>query len=311
MSELILGTRASTLARRQTGMVADAIRCAAPSARLAVKTITTRGDRDRQAPLSSFGGVGVFVKELELALLAGSIDVAVHSLKDLPSATTEGLCIAAIPAREDARDALLSQKGGDLHHLPRNARVGTSSPRRRAQVLSLRPDLSVRDLRGNLDTRLRRLDEGDFDAIVLATAGLCRLGLQARITQRLPHDMMLPAPGQGALAIQVRAGDAKARDVLRPLSDPDTVAAVEAERAFLAAIGGGCHLPVGAYASVSDGTLSLAGCVLALDGSTTIRDEASGTPEDAAHIGASLAEALLLRGAAAMLHSLHDRKDTP
>jgi hydroxymethylbilane synthase len=296
--EIILGTRGSALAVRQTQFVAAAVQRAAPAARVAVKTITTRGDRARHVPLAALGGTGVFVKELEDALLDGRIDAAVHSLKDLPTQTADGLIIAAVPAREDSRDALLSREGRTFWSLRNGSRVGTSSPRRRAQLLHLRRDLDVLDLRGNLDTRLRRLDEGRYDAILLAAAGLLRLELADRITETLPFSAMLPAAGQGALAIQIRAADGHLRRLLRALDDAATRRAVGAERAFLRQIGGGCHAPVGAHASLARDHLELEGCIAAPDGTKLLRDWIEGDAARAEELGVALAERLLRQGGA-------------
>jgi hydroxymethylbilane synthase len=305
--EVIFGTRASRLARRQTELTAAALRSVAPATRLSVKTIATSGDRDRDTPLAELGGAGLFVKELEQALLAGLIDIAVHSMKDLPSAATPGLCVSAVPAREDPRDALVSRERAPLEQLPEGARVGTSSPRRRAQILRRRPDLDVRSLRGNLDTRLRRLDEGAFQAILLAAAGMRRLGLAERITQYMPLDLMLPAAGQGALALQTRADDVGLRDLLTPLDDPATHAAVRAEQAFLRGVGGGCHVPVGAHAAVQGTQLTLTACIAAPDGRACVQDHGTGVPAEAEAIGRLLAEALLSRGGEDMLCAAGNR----
>jgi hydroxymethylbilane synthase len=299
--EVIFGTRASKLARRQTQLMAAALRKVAPATRLSVKTIATSGDRDQDTPLADLGGTGLFVKELEQALLAGVIDVAVHSMKDLPSTATRGLCVAAVPPREDPRDALVSRGGAQLEQLREGACVGTSSPRRRAQLLRRRPDLNVSNLRGNLDTRLRRLDEGTLQAILLAAAGLRRLGLARRITQYIPIHVMLPAAGQGALALQTRADDAGLRELLQPLDDPHTHAAVRAEQAFLCCVGGGCHVPVGAYAAVDGRKLTLAACIAEPDGRACVQDRLTGHVDDAEETGRLLAEALLSRGGEHML----------
>jgi hydroxymethylbilane synthase len=301
--EVIFGTRASKLARRQTELMAAALRSVAPSTRLSVKTIATSGDRDQDTPLAEFGGAGLFVKELEQALLAGAVDIAVHSMKDLPSAATPGLCVAAVPPREDPRDALVSRGGAQLDRLPQRACVGTSSPRRRAQVLHHRPDLDVSNLRGNLDTRLRRLDEGTFQAILLAAAGLRRLGLAQRITQYIPLHVMLPAAGQGALALQTRADDVGLRELLKPLDDPHTHTAVRAEQAFLRCVGGGCHVPVGAHAAVNGSRVTLTACIAAPDGRARLQDRLTGAAGEAEGVGRLLADALLSRGGEGMLYA--------
>ena len=251
MPPLRLGTRPSLLARRQTDLVADALRAAWPGLPVEVRVYATVGDRDLTHPLPDLGGKGVFTAELEDALSSGAIHLAVHSLKDLP--ITEGgcigdLCIAAVMPREDPRDVLVSRHGLSLAELPPHPRIGTCSPRRAVQIRVLRPDAQIAPLRGNVDTRLRKAETDAFDAVVLAAAGLIRLGLENRVTEWLPFDAVLPAPGQGALALQCRAGDSMTAALLRPLHDPATWAAVTAERSFLAALDSGCSAPVAAYA---------------------------------------------------------------
>jgi hydroxymethylbilane synthase len=298
---LILGTRGSKLALRQAHLAAGALRREAPDLELEVQTVTTRGDGQRDAPPASLGGAGVFVKKLEAALLDGRIDLAVHSMKDLPSQMSDGLVIAAVPRREDPRDALLAREAASLATLPRGARVGTSSPRRRAQLLHLGPALDVCELRGNLDTRLRRLAEGRYDAIVLAAAGLRRLHLEHHITELLPFETMLPAVGQGALAIQTRADAQALRARLAALDHPESRAAVTAERAFLRRVAGGCHVPVAAHASVTNGDLTIAGCIASPDGVGRVRGRAAGLAWDAESLGLELAERLLDEGGHALL----------
>lgn len=296
-----IGSRGSALALRQTDLVRQALCRVAPELDVTVKTVRTRGDRERDAALASFGGAGVFVRSLEEALLAGEIDLAVHSMKDLPTAEPARLVIAAVPPREDPHDALISSVATAVDDLPREARVGTGSPRRRAQLLRRRPDLAVIGLRGNLDTRLRRLNEGRYDAIVLAAAGLNRLGLADRIGALLPYDVMLPAAGQGALAVQVRNDDDALRAVVAGIDDADTRAAVTAERAFLRALAGGCHVPAGAHAAVADGRLRVMACILSPDGADAVRGTRDGPPQDAEAVGAALAAALLDQGGRALL----------
>jgi hydroxymethylbilane synthase len=297
---ITLGTRGSALARWQTDWVLARLREQWPALAAETRLFTTTGDRLLDKPLPEIGGKGVFTEELEHALLAGAIDLAVHSLKDLPIAVTPGLSLGAICAREDARDVLISPSGAMLMALPPGAKVGTSSLRRSAQLLRARPDLVLRPLRGNVDSRLRKVQAGEYDAIVLAAAGVRRLGLEAAITEYLPLDVMLPAPGQGALAVQCRAGDAATLALLSALEHAPTRAAVEAERAFLAGLGGGCAAPVGAYATVdAAGVIQLAGLVAAEDGRGAVTVTGKGT--DARELGARLAQDALAQGAGAWI----------
>lgn len=313
MGQIIVGTRASTLARRQTELVVAALQAAWPGLTVAIREFSTSGDRDTSRPLPEIGGKGLFTADLADALSEGAIGLAVHSLKDLPIAGAPGtaarstpLCIGAVPPREDARDALISRHGVGLADLPACPRIGTSSPRRAAQLMAVRPDAQIVPLRGNVDTRLRKSSTSDYDAIVLAAAGLARLGLVDRVTQYLPFELMLPAPGQGALAVQCRADDRLALDLLAPLHDPATEAAVTAERAFLAAVGGGCCAPVGAYAEQDRGDaymLHLAALVASPDGLQIVRVAAEGACREAELLGARLAGMALDAGAAAMLEA--------
>lgn len=297
---ITLGTRGSALARWQTEWVAECLRRAWPGLEIRTQLFTTVGDRVLDKPLPEIGGKGLFTEELENALRAGLIDLAVHSLKDLPIAEAAGLALGAIPARADARDVLIARAGLTLEALPAGARVGTSSLRRAAQLLARRPDLTLLPLRGNVDTRVRKALSGDYDAIVLAAAGVERLDLASHVTEYLPLDVMLPAPGQAALAVQCRAADARVRDLLRPLDDAATRAAVTAERAFLQALGGGCSAPVAAYARPSaDSQLHLDGLVAAPDGRRVIR--MSGAGADPAALGAWLAAEARAQGAEALL----------
>ena len=300
MSEIIIGSRGSALALAQTNWVAEQIRRHDPSVTTRVEIIKTSGDRILDAPLAGIGGKGLFVKEIETALLESRVDIAVHSMKDLPTDVPDGLCIAAVPEREEQCDVLLSPHA-NLDGLPRGARVGTGSLRRRAQIKRCRPDLEVLDLRGNLDTRLRKLDSGDYDAVILACAGLRRLGLDDRVTQKLSFDICVPAAGQGALAIEARVGDEGILDLLRPLDHAETRAAVTAERAVLAALQGGCQIPVGAAAWVDSVVLKLVALVADLDGETVIRRESEGPMDEPEELGRKLALDLLDGGADAIL----------
>lgn len=291
-----LGTRGSALARAQTRIVAD--RLAAQGWEVEVVEIRTGGDRvqpDRSLPL----GRGAFVKELETALLDRRIDLAVHSAKDMPTEETPGVVIAALPPRGDARDAVVTRDGSGFDSLPEGARVGTESPRRRAFLLSERPDLEIVGIRGNVDTRLSRLDEGRCDALVLAVAGLERLGLAARVGEALDPERMVPAVGQGALAVQARAGDRLAAAVA-VLDDVPTRQAVTAERAFLRAMGGGCRAPFGGHARLEDDRLVVRGAALEPEGRAVVRHTIRGAAEDAARLGERLALEMLERGAAAL-----------
>ncbi len=255
---VVLGTRGSDLAMTQTEAVAALLRARAPETGVVIRTIATEGDRDRRRPLAEFGGRGAFVKALEEALLAGDIDIAVHSLKDLPSMLPEGLVLGAAPLREDPRDAFVSG-AGTLMDLPAGSVVGTGSVRRIAQLRFLRPDLVCRDIRGNLPTRLAKLDRGDYEALVLAAAGLRRLGLEGRITEVFDPEMIVPAPGQGAIGLECRAADRAVQDLLALVEDWGIRRSVDLERAFIAVLGMGCHTPVGAHARMIGGRVRFTG----------------------------------------------------
>jgi hydroxymethylbilane synthase len=298
---LRLGTRGSQLALRQAALARDALLARQPDLAVELIIITTHGDRAADVPLHLLSGQGVFARAIEEALLDGRVDVAVHSLKDLPSVETPGLEIAAVPPREDARDALVSRGDLGFAALPRGARVATGSPRRAAQLKAARPDLRIVDIRGNLDTRLRKLEREDLDALVLAVAGLSRLGLAHRVTEALPLALCLPAVGQGALAVQCRAADAATRALLAPLDDTATHAAVRAERALLAALGGGCKVPIAAHAELVGGELELHGVVAAPDGSQLIRDSLTAPVTAAALLGMGLAARLMAAGAGTLV----------
>ena len=264
-----------------------------------IEIIKTTGDKITDVPLAKVGTKGLFTKEIEEALLERRADLAVHSLKDLPTELPPGLTLAAVPRREDPRDALVGRK---LDELPTGAKVGTSSLRRAAQLQRLRPDLQVESIRGNLDTRLRKLDEGQYDAILLAAAGLRRLGWEGRIAEVLPPELMCPAVGQGALAVETREGDTAAT---AELDDPDTRIAVTAERAVLGALGGGCQVPIGAYARVENGRLRVLGVVIAPGGSRLVRAERDGAASDAASIGREVAAQLLADGGREILETVY------
>jgi hydroxymethylbilane synthase len=304
-SALVIGTRGSKLALRQSEWFRARVQAVAPDVGVTLRKIQTSGDKILDVPLAKIGGKGLFVKEIEEALLAGEIDLAVHSMKDVPAQMPDGLDILCVPSREDARDALISRDGRRFKDLPPGAVIGTASLRRQAQLLGLRPDLRIRMLRGNLDTRLRKLKEGDFDAIVLAAAGLHRLAWAGEITEYLDPIISLPAIGQGALGIQGRSDDSFVRSVLEPLNDPVTRTAVTAERAFLHRLEGGCQVPIAAHATVSDGQVRLDGLVASVDGKTIVRDQIEGTNENAFALGVQLAERLLARGGDRILRDIY------
>lgn len=297
MSAIRIGTRGSALALWQARHVKGLLEARGHAVTLDV--ITTTGDRLQDRRLDSVGGKGAFLKEIEEAMLAGEIDLAVHSLKDVPTALPAGLSLAAVLERADPRDVLVSA-GPGLAGLRPGSRVGTTSLRRRALMGALRPDLVLQDLRGNVDTRLKRLREGRFDAIVLAMAGLVRLGRAGEVTEALDPRQFVPAPGQGAIALECRDSDPEMRAAVAPLDHAPTARAVAAERAFLAALGGGCNVPLGAYAFEADGALELVGFVAAAEGPAIVRGERRGdVPE---RLGRELADELRSRGAASLRH---------
>ncbi len=309
MSTLRLGTRRSALATTQSSWVADRLRALGHEVELV--EVSTEGDLDRTTPIAQLGGTGVFVSALREALADGRVDLAVHSLKDLPTAADPRVVVAAVPVREDVRDALVARDGLTLGELPAGATVGTGSPRRRAQLEALGLGLEVRDLRGNVDTRLAHVHDGRLDAVVLAAAGLRRLGRADEVTEFLDPLQVLPAPGQGALAVEVRADDADARAAVAPLEDPDARACVTAERALLAELEAGCSAPVGALAEVVEGVdtteLSLRAVVAAPDGSSDLRRSLTGDPAEAADLGRRLARLLLEDGAADLMPTSTER----
>jgi hydroxymethylbilane synthase len=296
---LTFATRPSALARWQTARVIQLLQAIQLGLECGETIITTTGDRVIDYPLPEIGGKGIFTTELEDALLSGKVQVAVHSLKDLPVQETPGIVIAAIPAREAVYDVLVAIDQHRLLDLPEGARVGTSSLRRAAQLLACRSDLTILPLRGNVDTRLRKLMSGEYDAIVLAQAGLNRLGLQEYISEVFPLEVMLPAPGQGALAVQCRADDTETLELLAAIHDPSTAAAVTAERAFLSGLGGGCSLPVGAFAEKNNGRIILTGAVISADGKQAMR--LSAVDQDPQKLGERLVALVLERGAAELL----------
>jgi hydroxymethylbilane synthase len=306
MREIIIGSRGSKLALWQSEWVKARLEALDPGVEVRIEIIKTMGDVRTDVPLSTIGGQGAFTKELEVALLDRRVDVAVHSLKDLPTVTPEGLAITATPEREDPRDALVLPAGpaaraNSLRALAEGAVVGTSSLRRIAQLKHLRPDVRIKDLRGNVDTRLRKLDEGEYDALILASAGLRRLGFGRRISAAVAQEEMLSAVGQGSLGVETRSDDAVTNALVSRLDDPRTRAAVTAERALLRSLGGGCQVPIAAHATVEGGRLRIDGLVAALDGSQVLRDGLEGDATDARRVGEELAVRLLGRGAGELL----------
>jgi hydroxymethylbilane synthase len=295
-----IATRRSPLAKWQAHHVADLLRSQEPGLEVRLHELTTRGDRILEVPLAEVGGKGLFVKEIEDALLQGDAEVAVHSMKDLPAQLAPGLVIAAVPEREDPRDALCSPRWKRLEDLPRNARVGTSSLRRGAQLRAIRPDLRLEVVRGNVETRLRKAAEG-LDAVVLAYAGLRRLGLAEHATQVLSPEEMLPAVAQGALALEARGVDASTLARLSRLEHAETRVRIEAERGFLGRIEGGCQVPIAGHATLEGGEVRMRALVASLDGGRIIRGERRGPTQDARALGVALAEELLAQGAASIL----------
>ncbi|MBP2628784.1 MAG: Porphobilinogen deaminase [Firmicutes bacterium] len=302
--KLVIGTRSSKLALWQANYIAECIRTEYPEIEVSLLHIMTTGDKILDVPLARIGGKGLFTKEIENAMLSGEIDLAVHSLKDMPTQLPPGLLLAAITDRVDPGDALISPKYGAIDNLPQGAKVGTSSLRRKAQLLKYRPDLRISDLRGNLDTRLKKMDTEELDAIILAVAGLRRLGWQDLITQVLPNDICLPAVGQGALAIEARTNDQEVRTMLEFLNHQETRWAVEAERAYLAEVEGGCQIPIGVYGYIEKDSLVLEAAILSVDGKQQIRQTISGNPLEAMQLGRALAQEMLDKGGREILQEL-------
>ncbi len=290
-----MGTRGSLLAQRQANQVRESLAQAGVASEIVI--IRTSGDKFHAADISKIGVKGVFIKELEDALLDGRVDLAVHSMKDVPTEVPSGLFFAAICKREDVHDCLVSRTGLGLRDLLPNARVGTSSLRRKSQLRHFRADLELLDVRGNVDTRLRKVEHGEYDAVVLAKAGLDRLGWSDRITEVISTDVSLPAVGQGALGVETRADDTEVVRVLMQLDDAETRVAITAERALLAELEGGCQVPLGALGNIEQGELRLKACVLSVDGSDYVRKRAVGSPQHAEELGRELARTLLAAGA--------------
>ena len=304
-STVVLGTRASKLAVQQSEWVQRQLYALAPDVTVTLQKIQTSGDKILDVPLAQIGGKGLFVKEIEEALLSGEIDLAVHSMKDVPTELPEGLAILCVPPREDPRDALISRDGRSFMDLPRGARIGTSSLRRQSQLLHARPDLTIAMLRGNLDTRIKKLRGGQFDAIVLAAAGLRRLDWAHEITEYLSPQISLPAIGQGALGIEGRKDDLFMRSLLSGLDHAESKTAVLAERALLHRLQGGCQVPIAAYATVAGKIVRLEGLVSSVDGKELFRDVAEGTIDEPESIGIQLAERLLAHGGDRILQAIY------
>jgi hydroxymethylbilane synthase len=300
-----IATRKSPLAMWQAEHVAAALREAHADLEVQIVGMSTQGDKILDTPLAKIGGKGLFVKELEQRMLDGDADIAVHSMKDVPVTLPEGLHLAVILEREDPRDAFVSKHYADLEALPEGARVGTSSLRRQCQLADRRPDLEIIPLRGNVNTRLRKLDDGEYDAIILASAGLLRLNFGERIRNFIPTDDSLPAIGQGAIGIECRRDDARINSLLAPLHHADTAVCVSAERAMNQRLEGGCQVPIGGHATLNDDELHLRGLVGTVDGAEIVRAEIRGARNDAEQLGRTLAEELLEHGAAQILHELY------
>ncbi len=301
---VVVGSRGSKLALIQTNWVISELKRLNPGLEFQIEKISTKGDKITNAPLSRLGGVGLFTKELEVALIKEKIDIAVHSAKDVPTEIHEGLMIGATPKREDPHDALISSNNSSLEKLPDNARIGTSSLRRKAQLLAFREDYKILDLRGNLDTRLEKLETEDMDAIVVAHAGLLRMNYTGQISQIIPFDIMLPAVGQGSLFIEIRKDDTRIQKIVSGIDDEQTGIAVEAERSLLAKLQGGCQVPIGAYAEIHGKEVSIEAIICTLDGDHAIRDRHSGHKDQAAKIGEELAQRMLENGGLKILHEV-------
>ena len=300
MRILRIGTRGSVLAKWQAESVRKKL-FAATGREAEIVVIKTSGDKMQQAPLTQIGGKGIFIKELEEALIEEAIDLAVHSVKDVPTDIPSRLMFPAVCRRDDVRDCLV---GSTLANLRNGARVGTSSLRRQAQLRHLRPDLDLRDLRGNVDTRLRKVESGEYEAVMVAKAGLDRLGLSKRISEVLSPEVCMPAVGQGAIAVQCRLKDTEAGDLLAPLDDAETRTAIIAERALLGALQGGCQVPLGAWARVERGELVLDACVCSVDGSQYVKQRATAPPDQAAQLGEHMARLLIEAGAQTILEEV-------
>ena len=301
---ITIGTRKSLLALWQSNYIKDCLEKKYPDCEVRLQKIVTKGDKILDVPLSKIGGKGLFTKEIETALLDGEADLAVHSLKDMPTKLPDGLCLTAITERAVVGDAFVSNKYNSFAEMPAGAILGTSSLRRKAQLLARRPDLDIRDLRGNVDTRLRKLDEGQYDAVILAAAGLTRLGYGDRIRETLPSDFCIPAVGQGALAIECRMDNTEVRSMLEFLNHSETKSCTDAERAFLGLVEGGCQVPIGVHADIESDVMHITAIIASLDGTTLIRDEIDGNPADAVMLGKTLGTRMLENGGRKILEEI-------
>jgi hydroxymethylbilane synthase len=304
-ASLRIATRKSPLALWQAHHVREALLARNPGLEVELLTMSTQGDKILDTPLAKVGGKGLFVKELEVGMLEGRADLAVHSMKDVPVEFPPGLGLAAVLPREDPRDVLISNKYSSIDELPQGACVGTSSLRRQCQLRARRPDLQVLDLRGNVNTRLQKLDDGQYDAILLAAAGVRRMGWETRITELLPPEQFLPAIGQGAIGIEIRTDDQRTRELVDALNDPQTAIRITAERALNEGLQGGCQVPIAGYAELGHGVIVLRALVGRPDGSELVQGVISGKPEDAAELGQVLADDLLARGAREILAAVY------
>ncbi len=315
--KIIIGTRGSKLALWQAEWVRAELQRLHPGLEVELKKIKTTGDKILDVPLAKVGGKGLFVKEIEEAMLRHEVDIAVHSMKDVPTEFPDGLHLSVICKREDPRDAFITKISNlksqisNFKDLPEGAVIGTSSLRRSSQILNIRPDLNIEQLRGNVDTRLRKLDEGQFDAIILAVAGVKRLGFSERITEILPPHISLPAIGQGAIGIECRIDDNRTSNLIAPLSNQDTSVCVRAERAFLKALEGGCQVPIAAYAKLIDGRIVMEGLVGSVSGDRILRGHIEGSPDHSETLGTKLAKDVLSRGAREILDEVYSGNAPP
>lgn len=305
LNKFIIGTRGSALALTQSGMIADLIRGRHPGLEVELQIIRTKGDIMQNVALSVIGGKGVFIKEIEEALLRNDVDLAVHSMKDVPAELPDKLEIAVTPLREDPRDVLISKGGRKLEEMPPGAKIGTGSLRRELQLKNRFPGFEIVPMRGNLDTRIRKLDTENLSGVILAAAGIARMGWSSRVSQFIPVDMLLPAVGQGVLGLETRRGDDRSLSVIEFLNDPVTFVEVGAERAFLERLGGGCQLPIAGFAKKTGEKIVIEGMVGSLDGKVVIRERAEGEAGDYRELGSGLAETILLRGGDVLLAEIN------
>jgi hydroxymethylbilane synthase len=306
--KLVIGTRGSKLALWQSEFVKGLVE-EITGLPVELKIIKTTGDKILDVPLAKVGGKGLFTKEIEVELIAETVDLAVHSMKDVPTELPEGLAIRAMPPRVDPRDAIVSGAGYDLDSLPQGAKLGTSSLRRRSQVVSMRPDLEIVDVRGNLDTRMSKAENGELDAVILAAAGITRLGWEARITHYIGAEQMISAVGQGAIGIEIRDNDEFMQGVCAKIADPDTMTCVTAERVVMRKLEGGCQVPIGAYARIEGAKLVMDGVVGSVDGSTILREHLEGPADEPVELGEAMVAALLAKGADKVLAAIREAND--